>query len=602
MKGSAEIMRVLTGLLVLSFGLALLSEWRMIRTVPYWEVMLEQRTEAKDLPKVYFTGDGNFRERDAREGKVRETTAEWTIYSIPLPPVSINVLRLDPTASAEEVWVGRFELRSPAGGSIDLTELSPEPNEEVAEVEIREDGLRVKPIDEATDPFLVYPLEDPLTPPTLAMAWRVDRLLGLVVLWYLLLLVGWGIWMRRRAVLDFLRWAGEEENLPRVTMGVLGIGLVALFLGNMPVVLWLTVLGLSGIVQHFRLAGGGRLQLTFPLLLGGVAILFFGYAVLSSKWAGNMGFSHLTLAVSGRILAAFLIFGLLLRSRQAVDDLGKVFLILLLVSVGALAFEWLSGSYHRRATSFFPDPNLYAYFLVLTLPVAVGMYFGKNCSGAMRLFVAALFVLGGVGLVYSQSRGGVLALGAGLGFFCLVRFPRITLIGSVIAVVPAYFVLQMAFARLGRTTEASDSIRGQMIENLLSMIAAQPWTGVGVGNFVLEYPRHDDGFWATHTHNLFFQFQVELGIFGTLFLLFFVVTIAGRIISLIRRRPVDPELLGWASSLIGALVAMMFDYQVSYFALALLTLLPMWVIFRGHRDKEFSPVSETHGRRPEPPV
>ena len=566
-------------LLLLALGGALLTEWRAVKQSSYWEIQAQTVRGGPDWPKVYFSEDGHFRERDSIEGKRWQRTPGGRHYFFALPPRPLTTLRFDPTATDAEVNLHGLKLVSRSGERLNLLEEDMLPNDEVLFLHLTGEGLRVVPRPGAMDPYIVFNLPDPLPVPAFGQALHPIRLAGFGILWIVLGgILWWSLRNRQRLAREAVATFFDEAKLGRAIMVATALGLTFLLLAIGSFLPWLILIALLAVRRLTLRRESWRTVLPIGWMV--FALAFFAYAALSMSWAGNRGFAEFALQNSALVLAAWFVFGLLFRDPVDLCRGNGILLFLLGLSILALGIEWMTGMFDRRATAFFPDPNLYAYFLVLTLPVAFGTTVAPTQSRPGRGLAGMLFLLGVGALILSLSRGGMLGLAAAIGFIALVRWPKPTLLLSALAALPAFWVVKEAFARLGRTTEASDSIRGELLENLLMMSQKSPWTGTGIGNFILDYPRHADGWYATHTHNLFFQFQVELGLPGTLFLLLFCGALAWRIITLARQSPLNGPLLGTAGGMIGILVVMLFDYQVSYLPLAVLTLLPAWMLLR----------------------
>ena len=180
-----------------------------------------------------------------------------------------------------------------------------------------------------------------------------------------------------------------------------------------------------------------------------------------------------------------------------------------------------------RAVGNLRQPNHFSTLMVFAC-VAVAWL------GARRRLPAHVALLGLVAfigaIVLSASRTGMLAmLFLSAWGVCDRRLPRALRLGLICA--PLWYGLawggmwlwshadpSVAFAAEARLHDGSDisSSRFGIWSNVLSMVAQQPWTGVGYGRFnfawsMTPFPGRPVAFFD-HTHNLVLQSAVEFGV------------------------------------------------------------------------------------------
>jgi len=228
-----------------------------------------------------------------------------------------------------------------------------------------------------------------------------------------------------------------------------------------------------------------------------------------------------------------------------------------LFRIGPEAFL-LMGRFMRAAGSFH-QPNPYAGYLGLTLPVAVSLALwgwqrlavhaapGQARSRALAWALAYSAVAGviGAGMLASWSRGGWLGAAAGVGLVIVLHSRRAMLISALAALafvlagllgglnpalvpapiaqrladVPAYFGVEIEKIVEQPITDENFSV----IERLAHWIAAghmwqqAPWLGVGPGNYAAAYaqvrlPRWEDA--LGHAHNIYLNALAETGLIG----------------------------------------------------------------------------------------
>ncbi len=188
------------------------------------------------------------------------------------------------------------------------------------------------------------------------------------------------------------------------------------------------------------------------------------------------------------------------------------------------------GGIAGRAVATLENPNMLGEYLILVIPIAVSMFIGRG-EGFGR--IQSVFCIGIMGacLLLTWSRGAWLGLiAAALVFLFMWHRRSVWLVLAGIAALPALpaFLPQSVlgrFASIGDMADSSTSYRvyiwrasvGMIRDNLLSGI------GIGEGAWFRLYPRYAyQGIEAApHSHNLYMQIWLELGIVGiAVFLVF----------------------------------------------------------------------------------
>ena len=209
-----------------------------------------------------------------------------------------------------------------------------------------------------------------------------------------------------------------------------------------------------------------------------------------------------------------------------------------LISVGLGLIQifhpaWADGVYVAaptmagRAVANLRQPNHLATLLVWSGAAVV--WLGARGRWPRGLAAAALVLLIG-GVVLTASRTGMIGV-ALLTLWAVLdrRLPRVLRVTLLFS--PLIFALwwggmwlgshldhEVAFAAEARLNDGSDisSSRFKIWANVLSLIAAHPWAGVGYGQFNLAwtlsaFPARPVAFFD-HTHNLVLQWAVEFGL------------------------------------------------------------------------------------------
>lgn len=213
---------------------------------------------------------------------------------------------------------------------------------------------------------------------------------------------------------------------------------------------------------------------------------------------------------------------------------------------------WILDNHYFRAFGTFGQPNPFGACLGLTLPVALGLLWGyrshpllpRHARGKWwvraALIVISLLLI--AGLIASWSRGAWLGAATAVAVM-MVFAPRRRWIGFSIATgalvvgslaIASGFVPASLVSRLGDFTSdlsGFQDVRGQVITDAnyavlerlahwqagLAMADANPWLGVGFGNYAVAYPTYHLMNWPIplgHAHNYFINMAAETGIIG----------------------------------------------------------------------------------------
>ena len=210
--------------------------------------------------------------------------------------------------------------------------------------------------------------------------------------------------------------------------------------------------------------------------------------------------------------------------------------------------EFFAIGRFMRAYGTFDQPNPYAGYLGMLIPLGVGLLLGRP-SPRVRAYALVGVAAAGVGV--SLSRGAWLGIALALGLMALFwsRRSRVLLSVGVLASAP---VGVLAFMNLlpaevsSRITTVLDYFRfvdvtkeqvttqnWAVIERVahwqaaLDMIAAHPLLGVGAGNYPAVYEWYAVQGWPEplgHAHNFYLNMAAETGIPGLLAYMSFVIT------------------------------------------------------------------------------
>ncbi len=228
-----------------------------------------------------------------------------------------------------------------------------------------------------------------------------------------------------------------------------------------------------------------------------------------------------------------------LKNRKQLFDLLTVFVLsgflVCLYGVAQYVFKWdvtqawideeMFEDIRMRIYSTLENPNVLGEYILLVLPVCVGLIWTKKKPLAKLIFtgIAAVQMLA---LILTFSRGCWVGIMAAAAIF--VTFVAGKLWGLALIALPFVPMLLPQsiinrFTSIGDMSDSSTSYRVYIWMGTLAMIADFWISGIGMGAeaFAQVYPFYSySSIVAPHSHNLFLQILVESGVVGIgLFLL-----------------------------------------------------------------------------------
>ncbi len=319
-------------------------------------------------------------------------------------------------------------------------------------------------------------------------------------------------------------------------------------------------------------------------------VLFFVGATMLSLF-GLTGHVDEQLVGLLKALGGFLLFFLASQIVRAWSDLWLVIGAVLatgLLQAGTLSVQVLSGSQivseQTRAAGTLVQPNLFAGYLVLTIPllVAIGVAFRQRWA-SFPTAVATLIL--SIALVATLSRSGWLGLLAGTLLLGVLLGERRWRIAAIAVTVAAVLLIAGLVGPIGDRLAPHASGPWEMLLSRWSvwmaavgMTAHHPVFGVGVSNFQYFYPLHSgDQFGLNHAHNLFLNIAAERGLPALLAFGILVVALFQTLLRVLRTAGtvMDRALVaGLVASLAAYLVHSIFE--VSYYDYKVLLL--FWLL------------------------
>lgn len=314
-----------------------------------------------------------------------------------------------------------------------------------------------------------------------------------------------------------------------------------------PSIAKLAVPGLTGLLITRYFFWGDRPYfgwLSLLLLIGLVALTLFG-ATYAVDWRASLGNAIDLVKV---LVVALIVLGFM-RYRNGFEIVA-ISSVLTATALCALGFVQVLGivlppglevfahfnQFHGRFEGPVNDANFFAVILVFNIPLAL-LYFLHTDRTYKFVFWGLAVALLLFGLLVTESRGGILALGVALGiiFLLLSRRQKIASIiaFAVLLTAASVFLGAEAFERLAtlgqlvETVEIDKSAEGRLASYIVAweLFVTHPWLGVGSGNFNTHFQdiALEQGLIfrgeGRSAHSLYLEFLAEKGLIGLLYFL-----------------------------------------------------------------------------------
>ncbi|MGI8511572.1 MAG: O-antigen ligase family protein [Solirubrobacteraceae bacterium] len=300
--------------------------------------------------------------------------------------------------------------------------------------------------------------------------------------------------------------------------------------------------------------------------------------------------------------AAFGVFGDDERAQQRFVDLlcGAAMLVVLFAILQRVGINAVAGKpyFPDLPDSTFGYYTVYAGFIALVATLAVGELLTAMASGQpgrVTLYGVAIAVCI-VGIGVSLSRGGLLALSAGLIALTMLQLSRgsvalklaVVLVASAgigYAATPrdARDQFQARFEGQRQGQEQDDRIRFAYQKAGFTALVHSP-LGIGYGNFsdyvgrnAVNSQTKDQAF---HSHNTFVQAGIEAGWIGLVGFLLLIGVPLLRALRLSAKRMLSPRTAAFAAALVGVLSQGLFDYLFHEIAILAFFVALIWALAR----------------------
>jgi O-antigen ligase len=179
-----------------------------------------------------------------------------------------------------------------------------------------------------------------------------------------------------------------------------------------------------------------------------------------------------------------------------------------------------------RVFSAFENPNLFAEYLILVIPITIAKFISSDMKYKIIYFIALLTQLIVLGLTF--SRGGWLGLIVSLGVFVLLMKRNLIFKLIPIGLVSLLIMPNSILVRMKSIVDLSDSsnfYRLQIWKESINIIKDFFITGVGLGfeSFRTISNLYIKDFSPFHAHNTYLELTIEIGIVGLIIFLALLV-------------------------------------------------------------------------------
>ncbi len=330
--------------------------------------------------------------------------------------------------------------------------------------------------------------------------------------------------------------------------------------------------------------------------LDGLVICFVLIGILSVKVASNFGVASREFRVI--VIEPALLYGLIRASNLAPRELWRLvdafILSALAVSLIGL-YQFLFTGYVivvegvRRVLAVYGSPNNLALFLERALPLvlALALYVGER-RRRIAYALAAVPIAVCIYLTYSRAAW-LLGLPPALLLVGLLSGRRVRLIivglmvAGVIALLP--FMTTDRFWSLFETGTGTGFFRVSVWESGLAMLRDHPVFGVGLDNFLYEYPKYaNPEAWRepnlSHPHNILLDFWLRMGVLGAGVMISMVVQFYRRGMRALEVDKTKALALGLMAGMTAALAHGMIDAAYFYVDLAFVWMMMLGIMGR----------------------
>lgn len=229
--------------------------------------------------------------------------------------------------------------------------------------------------------------------------------------------------------------------------------------------------------------------------------------------------------------------------------------------------SWVDGEMFNnikvRVYSTFENPNVLGEFLVIMIPTAAALVWGSKKLGHKMVYTCIMLIMCAC-MVFTWSRGAWLGVFAAVVIFFFVMDKRWTLAAIAgIFFIPMFLGSNSAIANrllsIGNTQDTSTAYRVSIWMASVKLIKNFWMSGIGMGSapFTMIYPKFAlaGANFALHSHNLFLQLCVEMGVIGIVSFVLLIIAYVRQAYSVIvyksRKKLMPTVVLAMASGVLG---------------------------------------------------
>ncbi len=237
--------------------------------------------------------------------------------------------------------------------------------------------------------------------------------------------------------------------------------------------------------------------------------------------------------------------------------------------------EEMFSDIEQRVISFFNNPNVLGEFLVMTIPVMLATIWGIKKENHKAVYTCAFLAMAAC-MIFTWSRGAWLGVVFASILFFVIMDSRWLFAGFMaLLVLPLLLIatgntaILERLISIGNTADTSTAYRVAIWGSALDMIRDFWIPGIGIGTdaFYVVYPAYAaiGADFALHTHNLYLQIWVEMGIIGigSFFAMIFMLvrqTFSYVVVSARKKDPVSKIVIALGAGILGFLLQGMTDY------------------------------------------
>ena len=201
-------------------------------------------------------------------------------------------------------------------------------------------------------------------------------------------------------------------------------------------------------------------------------------------------------------------------------------------SVSTVNPAWLDPAFSTpRADATFGNPNIYAVYLLVVIIFSGILSIDKSRRKYIAFYLTSL-ALNITALVLTWTRGAWIALVISALAFVIIRSrraPKLLLLPTVLLPLAIFFLpdkVVTRFASIFNLEDTSIASRLSIWRSSLSMLKSNLFSGIGIGEetFRDEFAKYaEDSVSAPHSHNLFLEIGLEVGIFALILFIFMII-------------------------------------------------------------------------------